>query len=56
MFPVRGLAENSQFTAAKEFLRLAVCLILFITQGLLDMIIHRKNLKSGIAQVIDYLT
>ena len=27
-----------------------------LEHGLLDMIIHRKNLKSGIAQVIDYLT
>lgn len=27
-----------------------------LEHGLLDMIVHRKNLKSGIAQVIDYLT
>ena len=27
-----------------------------LEHGLLDMIIHRKNLKSGIAQVMDYLT
>lgn len=27
-----------------------------LAHGLLDMIIHRKNLKSGIAQIIDYLT
>ena len=27
-----------------------------LEHGLLDMIIHRKNLKSGIAQVIDYLS
>lgn len=27
-----------------------------LEHGLLDMIIHRKNLKSGVAQIIDYLT
>ena len=27
-----------------------------LEHGLLDMIVHRKNLKSGIAQTIDYLT
>lgn len=27
-----------------------------LEHGLLDMIIHRKNLKAGIAQAIDYLT
>jgi len=27
-----------------------------LEHGLIDMIIHRKNLKSGIAGVIDYLT
>lgn len=27
-----------------------------LEHGLIDMIIHRKNLKSGIAQIIDYLT
>ncbi|OGX33035.1 MAG: acetyl-CoA carboxylase subunit beta [Omnitrophica WOR_2 bacterium RIFCSPLOWO2_12_FULL_51_24] len=27
-----------------------------LEHGLLDMIIHRKNLKSSVAQVIDYLT
>ncbi|MFA6356404.1 MAG: acetyl-CoA carboxylase carboxyltransferase subunit beta, partial [Candidatus Omnitrophota bacterium] len=27
-----------------------------LEHGLLDMIMHRKNLKSGIAQIIEYLT
>ncbi len=27
-----------------------------LEHGLIDMIIHRKNLKAGIAQIIDYLT